>query len=997
MSERQAPGPDASPVGEVRIPLRVLGPVRLAEGKPVTGQEATLLVLLALDANRVVPVASLVRWLFGDHTGHVDRVNPVPDLRVLVSRLRRRLLAAALPVQVDTQPVGYVLVTETAAVDALVFDALAAAASVTTAEPARALTLATAALELWRGEVAPGAALTTHPTVTRLDELRVATIERRFTAELELGRHRECLADLLAACRDQPFREGLWRLAMFALYRSGRQAEALAVFQEARAHLVGELGVSPGPQLVEAEELVLHHAVPDVPPPVLARAEVPAARATAPQTGGRSLPRYPNRFVARAGRREQLELALRADRLVTVVGPAGIGKTRLVVETLGAMGPDITEVAFCELSAVGDASAVAHLVASAVGAGAGDTPQIVDALAAAVGRRRLVLVLDTCEHVTEGVSALVGELVARCPSLRVVATSRTPLGVEGERSWAMSALDPATEGVQLFCERALRLDASFEPDEAERAAVAELCARLDGLPLAIELAAARVAALSPVELLEHLDQRFGLLQSPFGGGPVRHRSLAASIDWSYRLLTPAQQHVLDGLSVFAGPATLEAVQVVCRSDGVEGEGLLRALEGLVDQSMVVTRRVAGRTRYRLLDSIRDFAGRRLAESGRGDHHRRAHARLVADRLVEILPRTRGPGEAVAVADLDDLWSELRVAVHWATATGEVALAVELVAGLGPEAFFRERAEVGGWMDAVLDLSTTLDQDVAPQLLGGAALCDWTAARFERGQARALQARLLADERGAPWSAEVGLAHSLHRGVVEGVDGLIDECRDTAARLAVLGDRFGQQWSLTAQAMGHGYAGQTDQAVAVMAHAEDVGHQLRCPTLDALGRFTWSIVLLDTDPDAAVVAAEDALRGAGTVRAGWIERAAPNYLAAALVRGGEPDRALDHVAGTLALLGDGGSIQSTTNSVRNAVVLLDRLGAPEHAARLVGWLAAGPAGVPGTPGMREHVSGLVTRLPELVGPGRYARLRAQGMAMTRAEVVIEASRALAELR
>ena len=704
------------------LAFRLLGPLLVAgRPYPARGRQATLLAMLVLNANRVVVISELITWLFGDRTER-----PIRDLRVLVSRLRRNLDVNGLGQCVVTVRDGYSLVTDVRTVDVSVFERLnRQAAGLEGSDPRAALEMTVRALGLWRAEIRPDLGLDSYPASVRVVELRGAAIERRFRLDLEFGGHDDCLPELLASCRLYPYQERLWRHAMFGLYRSGRQADALAVYREARHYMVAELGLEPGPELREAETLVLTQSVPE---PSLV-GERPVAVATSPRPRP-ATPHYQNRFVGSGTQVMRLQRLILEHRLVTVTGAAGIGKTRLAVEAIASLAEQFPDdaVAFCDLSTVDTNVAVAHAVAAQLAVRPPVATHVIDALIQELRARRRLLVLDTCEHVLAGVGQLADRLLRGCPNLHLLATSRAPLHVQGEQIWPAAALDPTTDGSELFFAEAARIDGPLEANPDEVQAVAALCARLDGLPLAIQLAAARVRLMTPSEMLERLNLRFAL----FDHGAERHHGLWASIDWSYRLLTPQARSVLNRLGVFAGSVDLGGVESVCEDGDVSGGLLIAGLSDLVDQSMVVPTRVATHTRYRLLDSIRAFVVSRLVQSGEADSCRARHAAFVVRQKDALVARTRGPEAATPVEEIDRLWPEMRAAVTWAIDAGRADVASELLAGLGIEALFRERAELGAWADRALGLPGAVAQPRGHELLATAALADWAAGRFQTG-------------------------------------------------------------------------------------------------------------------------------------------------------------------------------------------------------------------------------------------------------------------------
>ncbi|MFI1657869.1 BTAD domain-containing putative transcriptional regulator [Streptomyces sp. NPDC020472] len=634
--------------------FRLLGPLAVtgADGAPVpaTGgpKVRALLARLLLDAGRTVPVERLLDGLYGDE----PPAGAQGALQAQVSRLRR-----ALPpgVAVEFSAAGYRLAVGDPAtdVDVLRFEALAreGARAGAAGDPGRAAGLLREALGLWRGPAladvrdAPFAA----GQAARLDALRLDAVEEWAAAELAVGGDPAALVrELERPVREQPLRERLRGLQMRALAEAGRQAEALAVYEEVRTALAEELGADPSPELSAAHLEVLRGgtAVPD--------------RACPP------LPAPLTDFVGRERERERLAALVTAARLVTLVGPGGAGKTRLALE-VGAGLPG--EVRFVDLAAVGGAGPVPG--------GDGRTGpvsvEVAEAFAAALGvrgaarletalaGRPVLLIVDNCEHVVAETALLVRRLLAACPGLRMLTTSRESLGITGESLLPLGALAPdAAE--DLFVRRA----AAVRPGFTGHARVAELCAGLDGLPLAVELAAARLRTLSVEELADGLGERFELLSRGDRTAPERHRTLRAVVEWSWSLLEPDERELAARLSVFRGGATAEAVARVCGA----GPG---PLASLVEKSLVEVRDDG---RYRMLETIRAYAAERLPD---GDPAIAAHHAYYRELAEAADPELRGPDQLEWLARLDAEDANLRAALRRGTPED----GLRLVAALSP--------------------------------------------------------------------------------------------------------------------------------------------------------------------------------------------------------------------------------------------------------------------------------------------------------------------------
>ena len=713
---------------------------------------------------------------------------------MLVSRLRRALRTGSPTATVRRDPGGYAF--DGVTTDVAMFHDLAAQA-VTADEcgdPRLAADLAGRALALWPG---PGGftPFVDHPESVWLSEERLAVLTVWARSALQVGRRQQVLPELLAACRMHPYAEELWRLAIVALYHADRQVEALALYQEIRRRLVDDLGVEPGAALRDAERQVLTQQLEGA-----ASAVGDGERRVPPWA---DLPIYHDRYVSDGVAAAALSSALAMTRHVTVIGPAGVGKTRLVVETLptvAARWPGA--VAFCSLSSVVDADGLVGAVAGTLGVRIPARADPVAAVVEGLGERQVVLVLDTCERLAPAVGALSDELRRGCCGLTIVATSRMAPPVEDGASVEVAGLDPSTTGSALFIDRAGRAVPGHTVTDDERATIEMVCARLDGLPLAIELAAARSRTFNPHELAERLDRRFSILRTTSGAPHDRHASLRGSFEWSYRALEPVEQHVFRILGVFRGPADLRARSRTSHSSTVT---LRRVSPSLVEHSLVVARHDAGRTRFTQLDSLRGYARELLGEAGEDGVARRRHAQHVAARKDEYVEMCRGPGEADAVTGLDDLWPDLRAAVHWAVDTGRHGRHVrpDPWAGSPRDDAARSPRCGGGWTRRPRSPATTTSRSA--DVLAVAAIGDWIVGDPPTGIARSTRAMRLAVTARPRDDRCVGGrdAQRRTRGSVRLRDPLPPPCPNR--RLAA-GDELAAAWTLVGVAMAHAYQG-----------------------------------------------------------------------------------------------------------------------------------------------------------------------------------------------
>ncbi|MEU9704517.1 BTAD domain-containing putative transcriptional regulator [Streptomyces sp. NPDC047981] len=689
----------------------VLGPTQVhsADGSPVAlggARLRSLLTALALRADRTVPVGSLVAEVWPDD----PPADEIAALQALVGRLRRALGREA----VVSGPGGYRLAAADDDVDARRFERLVGEGTraLEAGDPARAACLLDEALGLWRGP-----ALADLPDRTaeaaRWEARRLDARRARHTAALALGEAASALPELAALCEAHPLDEPLQALRIRALRATGRAAEALAAYESFRRALADSLGADPSPELRALHGELLAQE-PEA--PATRAAARPPARLPARTARPGNLRARLTSFVGRDQDIARLQRDLRGSRLVTLLGPGGAGKTRLSQEAgeraadAGADWPD--GVWLAELAPVTDPEAVAEAVLGAVGAretvlrgaGAEGLRTSDDALTRLVehcASRRLLLILDNCEHVVGAAAELVDVVLARCPGVTVLATSREPLGVPGEFVRPLEPL-PQDKAVRLLADRGAAARPGFDPgDDPE--ACGEICRRLDGLPLAIELAAARLRVLSARQVADRLDDRFRLLTSGARTVLPRQQTLRAVVDWSWDLLTEAERGVLRRLSVFSGGCDLEAVEAVCPAGDALG-----LLGSLVDKSLVVAAPCedgpGGGMRYRLLETVAEYAGERLDEAGDRAEAERRHLVHYRELARHADPALRGPDQVRAMTWFRTEYENLRTALRRAVAARDEHEALVLVHCLVWYWQMRDlRADALHWAEAVAAL------------------------------------------------------------------------------------------------------------------------------------------------------------------------------------------------------------------------------------------------------------------------------------------------------
>jgi predicted ATPase/DNA-binding SARP family transcriptional activator len=693
-------------LGEIRVlcagtPIRLGGPMALR-----------LLAALLVDAPRPVERDVLIERLWGDDTP----ATAITALQVHVSRLRQALEPGnrgGASWVLRTTDDGYGLTIDRAQIDAEHFESLVRQAEdFAMSEPERALSDVELARALWQGR--PWAALADEAwlrgEVARLEELRRRADELWGDVQLALGRHDLIVDSLARAVAEEPLREHRWEQLMMALYRCGRQAEALRAFQDARRVLTDELGIEPAPALCALERAVLVQD-PDLDAPPRAR----------PQRPRHNLPAVLTGLVGRDDDVVAMCKALEGSRLVTVTGTGGCGKTRLALAVAERLVDGFDDGAwFVDLTAAASGDVVATHIATALGLRESDEHGLGNALALLqtfLRDREVLVVLDNCEHVIADVAAVVGSLLSSCPGVRVLATSRVVIGQVGESVQQLSPLatpdtDAAVEeitsspAVQLFLERAGDAAASFDRTPEQLTTIGELCRFLEGVPLAIELAAMWTTTLPPSEILRLLGNRL-LLMATNESLPERQRALRTTIDWSYTLLSETERLAFRRLSVFPAGFTLGGAAAVIDGDPDATEAVIGPIARLVGSSLVRTCGPQVPARYRMLEAIREFAAEQLHRSGEADQIRAQQF----DYFVDLARRSRrdeffGPPNSESMAALDAEHDNVREALDRLIASRDGERAELLAGAMGT--YWAERGHWGEgqrWLTRALELAT----------------------------------------------------------------------------------------------------------------------------------------------------------------------------------------------------------------------------------------------------------------------------------------------------
>lgn len=773
------------------------------------------------DAGAVVPIpGAKVRALLADLLVNVgqpvsaDRLiddiwaedppgNPSGTLAAKASQLRRALQDAEAGGRdlVVSPPPGYRLATTE--VDAWQFRALLAAAREAADISTRIRSL-TKALGLWRGPAFADFrdATYTQPIIAQLEEQRLVAVEELAEARLSLGEYREVAGELTTFVREHPLRERLRAAQLRALYGAGRQVEALDSYEDLRRHLDDNLGLDPSPELVALQRSILSQEL-----------ELTAARLeTVLRRRSSNIPAQRTALIGRTTELAQLRATVTDARLVTLTGPGGVGKTRLALTAAAELtdqfphGTWLVELAPLQATAADGAGWLAEVVSQVLGVRATDGADPVEALCEALAEQQLLLVLDNCEHVIEYAADLAEVLLGAAPGLHLLATSREQLRLPGEDIFAVEPLTVPDRGaeltelekssaVQLFVTRAQSGARDFVLDADTAEPVATLCRRLDGIPLALELAATRVRALGVHEMVTRLDDRFRLLATGHRGAPPRQQTLNAMIDWSWGLLDDTERTVLRRLAVHAGGCTLDAAEIVCAASNgpeptkpqLDPATVADVVARLVDRSLV---HAAGR-RYRLLESVAAFSLDRLVEADEFAAIHRAHHEYYLHLAEQAAPALYGADQQRWLHRLDSEAANLRAALDGFVRAGEADAALRLVHALAWYWLLRGRyGEARRWFETTLALGGSAGRR-APVLawqLGFAfqqgEFADGTAKR-----AAVIAAYDAVDDPGGRARAQLFLAFSaLESGDLPELEGLVRQALP-------VGEALGDRWSI----------------------------------------------------------------------------------------------------------------------------------------------------------------------------------------------------------
>ncbi|MGH4013209.1 MAG: BTAD domain-containing putative transcriptional regulator [Pseudonocardiaceae bacterium] len=876
--------------------VRVLGTVELVDEGPAGAEAAVplgsptqrlVLAVLAARPGATVSADALIDAIWGERPPRTAK----DSLRTYISRLRRHLGEA-----VATRAGGYAL--PPGSVDAERFEELVVRAR--QADPATAVALLDEALGLWRGapfgdlgdvDLLRGAAL-------RLDELNVSARELRASALSAAGRCADAVAAAEELLAGHPLREGGWIVLIGALAAQRRAPEAMAAYRRAVA-VLDEAGLDPSEALRAAQTAALA-AVPEQP---------------------RWLPTPAASLVGREQELAALIGLVQRARVVTIIGPGGVGKTRLAIEAAHALAGRFGQGArLVELAGLRDPGAVGAALAGALGLTVAAGPP--ETALSRAGALDLLVVVDNCEHVVESAARGVAALVLGGPAVRVLATSRERLGIDGEHVMPLAPLPLGEPARALFLDRlrAVRGEGAT-PDLAQ---VDRIVARVDGLPLGIEMAAARAATLPLAELADRLTEHLGLLAAR-RTGEARHRTLAAVVEWSEALLDPDDRALFAELATFAGSVGVDDVEAVTGRPAP-----LDALCHLAERCLVIADTEGPRVRFGMLSTIRAHAAGRLAGTPRGAQLARRHAEHLVAVATAADRELRGPAEGAAHVRLAELIDEFRVA-HARARASYPQLAVELSAALHLFAMSRQRDEPLSW---ATELVTTLD-DSSPRAAGALASAAGRATTAgDLTRARELVERALAVAgSGAQRCAPLEML-----GDIDLYAGRLDASASTAQELLAVarraGDAHGIVIAIQNWACAEAYAGRAERAERVLRTERPAEAELSPSDVGWIA-YGEGEVVLDRDPQRALPALDRAIALADSVGNRFLGGAARLSACSLRARCGDAAEALDAFAGVIDHWRRQGDRVHQLTTLRNLVVLLQRVGAAPEAAELLG--------------------------------------------------------------
>lgn len=980
--------------------LAVLGSFRLQmdTGEPIplaTKKTTALLAYLAMHPGEAQARPKLAALLWGDHNEAQAR----DSLRQALSLLRKALshtCPAALIAQEDT--VG--LEPTAVEIDAKVFEHLIAEPGVANLERA---------IGIYRGEF--------------LDGFQVAAPEFENWAAAERQRFRELALEGMAKLLDHhlsagviergihiatrllaadPLQERVHRTLMELYARQGRQGAALRQYRTCAELLSRELGIEPDAQTKSLHRHLLREWNRKQPRASMMRRSVPEDPASGISEGlpvtdvlDRSIPPSLNANVAPGnlpvqatsflGRDRDLARAggiLSGARLVTLTGPGGIGKTRLALQLAANLHdnyPDGTWLV--ELAAFDDPNATGHAVADLFGITQQAGKTIEQSVANSLAGRSLLLILDNCEHLIDAIAGLAREILSACPHVSLLATSRETLMIDGEQTYPVLPLECGdgieAPAVDLFVERARFVEPHFELN-GDADTICEICRRLDGIPLAIELAAARTRTMSPCQIRDRLHERFRLLTSGSRRVLKRHQTLRHAVEWSYDLLSSSEQALLSRASVFSGGFGLEAAERVCSGGDIAATEVLYLLDSLVRKSLLSTKRVGNAVRYSQLETIRQFAEERLAMLGETEVFRGRHAQFFAEDAETHHRIWRSPQQLMAYTWLDQEVDNLRAAFRWASSQDDIDVASRIASRIPSIAVLRVRSEPLNWPTEIVDAARRVGHRRLGALLTYAAKRAWNLGRVHEATLYAEEAiALIGNANFDPpvWAFSVLAMIASRQGDAESA---VKFARAGAEHPA---DRRERQ-CLATLPFYLAMVGAHDEAMAIADDIVDKVAAARTPSSLVAALFSKGRAFSKADPGCALNAFETALAHARTSGNRYWEIVIVPAVAELQVRSGDPVKTLRTLPPMLEIWGQSTEIGLASLTTATLILLFERLGYLTVAATLSGALSQM---IPANNFFQE-LPDILTRVRHVLGEAAFAEAKRRGAAMTHREVV-----------
>ena len=899
--------------------LRVLGPVEIdGHGTLRSRAQRVLLGALALDAGHVVSGDRLAELIWGDDQPE----HPEASLQSHVSRLRK-----VLPAELSIESVGdgYRVVAPPHDLDVSIFETGFRRACEQQPEDRSIDEL----LALWHGP--PFADLDddrARAEAARLDEMLLALRELRAESLIVKQRTHEAIADLEVQRREAPLRERTVELLMRAHLEAGRKSDALAVYRELRTILIDELGLDPSPELRELERAILTEDI--------VASHRPAD--TAPRLPASSVQLPPSSLFGRQLDLERVTDEVRKHRIVTLVGPGGVGKTRLALHSAAELVLGFDEgITFIELASIRDPGELSNAIASELGllprSGISAEDRIVDAL---TGRHHL-LVLDNCEHLIDAAAAFVERVVVRSRALHFLCTSREPLNIDGERVLRIRPLPTDGSAIELFADRAAA-HSDLTLDHTTRPQIEQICTALDGIPLAIELAAARCAAMTLEEIIEGLEQRLVLFDGGRRTAHERHRSLRALVEWSARALDPDLETVFVRTSVFAGAFAVEAAANVT---GSTASAVRLALAELIDRSLLVEHIVPGRaTRYRFLETIRAYAAEQLAESPDSAEVVDRHSSWILELIGRMSTLIATDRDVEAMDDVIASLGDVRIVHARLLADDDADRSLQLASSLHHLAMFRMHAELFRWIRQTADRFGESEHPLAEDVVASASVGLWQSGDLDGARRYAERAAIVATRSrfdGAGRGSHEALGDVLQFG---GDDRAAIEHFDAAIRMArAQNDDLRLITNLADLAMVLSYEKDIERVGEIISEADRLATETGSATLGAWVAYAQGEALADIDPDRASVALARALELAERSSANFIIGVAGLTRTGILARGGEPTAAIPGIIELIEHWRRGGAWVQLWITLRTVAELLVRLDRSREAALVLGALLA----------------------------------------------------------